>query len=65
MRLHGKAHCDLVNPGDSVISAGCIGVYPEYLKVIDVGSVSLKIRGSMESDYELIERVIGKRFRKE
>ena len=65
MRLYGKAHCDLVNPGDKIISAGCIGVYPEYLKVVDTGSMSLKIRGSLESDYWLIEQVIRKKFRKE
>jgi len=65
MRLHGKAHCDLVNPDEKVISAGCISVWPEYLKVNDTGSMSLKIHGSLESDYWLIEQVIGKRFRKE
>lgn len=64
MRLGGKAHCDLVNPGDKVISAGCIGVYPEYLKIVGVGSISLSVRDSLPGDYWLIEQVIGKKFKK-
>jgi hypothetical protein len=63
MKLHGKSHFDLVNADEKAISAGTIFIRENWFNIINYGSLTLKIRGSLDSDIPLLEKVIGKPFK--
>jgi hypothetical protein len=58
----GKQHKELVGEGETAVSAGLILVLMTTFNVIDTGSVSLKINGSLDDDVVLIEKKTGMMF---
>ncbi len=54
-------HSDMVVEGETVISAGLIGICDDSIKQIQQGSMSLKIDYSMNDDIDLLKELIGDR----
>jgi hypothetical protein len=61
---NGKQHKELVGEEEVAVSAGLILVLMTTFNVIDTGSVSLKINGSLDDDVILIEKETKMMFNK-
>lgn len=57
-------HTDLVNlKTETPISAGIIGIFPDYFTMYKEGSLSLKIRKSLPSDIELLSKELNREYK--
>lgn len=63
---NGIMHCEMVDREDRkrAVSAGCFTILPDRLKMQLEGSETLDLPTVMD-DYEILERVLGKKFVKE
>ncbi len=63
LTLFGQKHSDLVEEGEKAISAGTISINKDDFTLLNTGSKTLKIYSSQESDFPLLEKIVGKPYR--